>query len=426
MPARQPEPVGPLRRRTLLTATAAATVGAFVGPGRAGAGPLWYQQRFAATVAADPDIRAYLGAGQEFWYRPRQLLVLPADHGKVLTRLGTLGYAVTTGVPFGGLNRIVFVADVDIKLVVDDLRDPANWPASVPPVVQPHHVVFGYPNVMGNPDSAPGVAPAENAPKANAAGTGQLVGICDTGIWAQAAAYHAKWLEGAYTATPAEFDPLYLDDGTLALQAGHGTFIAGILRRTAPAIHFDPTVALSPSGIGDEESVCAAIAALSPAVTYINLSLGCYTQGNAPSMPMAHALATRPSMSVVVAAAGNATSARPTWPAAFPDVIGVAALSRNWRGALIPAPYSNHGGWVDLCAPGTWTSPYVTGSLEPPEEQPLEFAGWATWRGTSFAAPYVVGRIAAMVTADGVSPPAAATALRSGPVPFPGYGAAVT
>jgi subtilisin family serine protease len=80
---------------------------------------------------------------------------------------------------------------------------------------------------------------------------------------------------------------------------------------------------------------------------------------------------------------------------------------------------------VDVCAPGTWTSPYVTGSLEPPEERPLDFAGWATWQGTSFATPYVIGRIAALVTADGISPLAAAAVIKSGPVPFPGFGALV-
>jgi hypothetical protein len=55
----------------------------------------------------------------------------------------------------------------------------------------------------------------------------------------------------------------------------------------------------------------------------------------------------------------------------------------------------------------------------------LVFDGFATWQGTSFAVPYVIGRMAGLVTALGVSPQAAATALCAGPKPYAGYGAVV-
>jgi hypothetical protein len=421
-----PDPTSsPIRRRTLLTAATAGAVGAFLGAGRAQADPLWYQLSFAAMVAADPDIRAYSAAGQEFWYRPRQLLVAPADQGRVFARLTALGYPVTIGTPFAGVARLRFAIDVDVKALVDDLRDATNWLMTPPPAVQPHHVVFGYPNVMGNPGSAPVVAGEQGAPQPGRTGANLLAGICDTGIWSLAASRHPKWFGEAYEATPADFDPLYTDGSTLALQGGHGTFVAGVLRRTAPSIRFDPTVALSPDGIGDEESVCAALAALSSSVSFINLSLGTYTQDDLPSLPLSNAVAGRLPRSVVVAAAGNAASTRPTWPAALPDVVAVTALGRDRMGALVPAEYGNHGPWVDLCAPAEWTGPYVTGSLEPPEEQPLEFSGWASWQGTSFAVPYAIGRMAALVTGTGVTPSAAAAILRAQPAPFPGYGAVV-
>jgi hypothetical protein len=411
-----------IHRRTLLAGAVAGAVGALVGPGRARANPSWYPQAFAARVATDPAIGAYLTPAQEFWCRPRQLLVAPADLSRVLTRLGALGYTVTTGVPFAGVERVLFVANVNIRAVVDVLRNPANWPSSTPPEVQPHHVVFGYPNVMGSPDSPPAIAPSQRPSAPGDAGANLLVGICDTGIWAAAGATHPDWFGDSYNAAPADVDPLYSGDTTLALQGGHGTFIAGVLRRTAPAIRFDPKVALSPDGIGDEESVCAAIAALDPTVSFINLSLGCYTQGDRPSMPMLNTLA--PRTSVVVAAAGNAASTRPTWPAALPGVVAVAALQPS-RAGLVPASYSNHGTWVDLCARGDWTGPYVNGVLDPPEDPALSFVGWATWQGTSFAAPYAIGRMAALVTASGLAPDAAAAALTAGPTVFPGFGALV-
>jgi hypothetical protein len=181
-------------------------------------------------------------------------------------------------------------------------------------------------------------------------------------------------------------------------------------------------VALSPDGVGDEESVCAALDALDPAVSFINLSLGCHTQGDLPSMPLTNALAARPA--VVVAAAGNASTTRPTWPAALPAVVGVAALQPS-RSGLVPADYSNFGPWVDLCALGDWTGPYVSGVLDPPEDPALSFVGWARWQGTSFAVPYAIGRMAEMVTTTGVNPGTAAALLKAGPQVFPGFGALV-
>ncbi|MEK8106439.1 hypothetical protein NKG94_16680 [Micromonospora sp. M12] len=241
-------------------------------------------------MAADPNIRAHLTPGQEFWYRPRQLLVAPADLGRVMARLTNLGYVVATGAPFAGVARVMFRVNVDIKAIVDDLRNRANWAASVP-VVQPHHVVVGYPNIMGNPGDAPASLAVSVAPATGSTGSGQLVGICDTGIWADATKRHPLWFAGSYAAAPADIDELYQGNSTLALQAGHGTFIAGVLRRTAPSIMFDPAVALTPHGIGDEASVAAALASLNPTVSYVNLSLGCYTMGNVPSLPLANAIA---------------------------------------------------------------------------------------------------------------------------------------
>jgi hypothetical protein len=339
-----------------------------------------------------------------------------------MARLVTLGYAVTSGTPFAGVERVLFAVNVNIKAIVVDLRDPANWAPAPPPAVQPHHVVFGYPNIMGSPGSPPAVVPSQRPAPSGNAGANQLVGICDTGIWGAAQAAHPAWFGDSYNATAADLDPLYSGGTTLALQGGHGTFIAGVLRRAAPAVRFDPKVALKADGVGDEESVCAALDALDSAVSFINLSLGGYTQDDLPSMPMANALAARPA--VVVAAAGNASAPRPTWPAALPGVLAVAAL-RLGRSGLEVADYSNHGPWVDLCARGDWTGPYVSGMLDPPEDPALSFVGWARWQGTSFAVPYTIGRMAEIVTTNGVSPVEAAAQLTGGPQVFPGFGALV-
>jgi hypothetical protein len=312
---------------------------------------------------------------------------------------------------------------------VEDRRTPRPGGTPPVPVVQPPHVIAGCGNILGNPDVAPATLPSTPGPIPGPEGLGQLAGICDTGIWADAATVHPLWFAGSYNATPSDIDALYDGVGNLALQAGHGTFVAGVMRREAPSLNFDPAVALSPQGIGDEESVAAALASLDPSVSYVNLSLGCTTQDDVPSLPLANAIADlasdRPGGPVVVAAAGNAGSNRPTWPAALPGVIAVAALRRHAVLGLVPAGYSNYGNWVDLCAPGRHEGPYVVGNLVPPADPPLVFTGFAAWQGTSFATPYVVGRMAKMVTTLGISPQAAAALLCAGPKPFLGYGAVV-
>jgi subtilisin family serine protease len=90
----------------------------------------------------------------------------------------------------------------------------------------------------------------------------------------------------------------------------------------------------------------------------------------------------------VVAPAGNEKSHRPYWPAALPDVIGVAATKPKARQR---AWFSNWGDWCDCATPGQ--DVYST-FVRWPLEGPPRFDGWATWNGTSFAAPKVSAEIA--------------------------------
>ena len=422
------------RRLIVLTAMSAAAVplGAAWWPSSAAADEEAdaYQQAFERTLAEDQDVRLYGERGREFLYRPRQLLVADRDVKAVLERLRRDGHEVIVRGAFAGVTRLVFAREVDVPAIVAKLRDPEQWPGRPVPAVQPHHVLVGFGNIMGNPGSPPGPAgplPAPD-PKRAGEGAGVTVGVCDTGIWPDAGVYHPDWLGGSYLPEVDDEDALYLYDDVLALQGGHGTFVAGVVRQAAPGVRVDPEQALSPTGVGDEASVVAALGRLGSDVSIVNLSLGCFTQGDVPSLPLANAVAALPKGVIAVAAAGNAGTDRPAWPAALESVIAVAAVSPATGDAadpVVPAPYSGYGSWVDACALGLRVSTYVKGRLLLPGLPEREFDGFASWAGTSFATAHVAGWLATWMSSTGGDAEAARAALLAQPVWHPDFGVLV-
>ena len=108
----------------------------------------------------------------------------------------------------------------------------------------------------------------------------------------------------------------------------------------------------------------------------------------------------------VVAPAGNQNCIVPQYPAAFwtsyDNVVGVGSVDA-YGGR---SGFSNHGSWVACCTEGEdVSSTFVTRWHGPTEEEeqsgpyqgtrpPKVFNGWASWTGTSFAAPKVAGALA--------------------------------
>ena len=187
-------------------------------------------------------------------------------------------------------------------------------------------------------------------------------------------------------------------DNWLDPVAGHGTFIAGIVEQLAPGctIHVEHVV----SGLGDaiESDVIQKVldlAALgdSDRPDILSLSFGGTALEQAPALQTAIAKAQLTGI-VVVASAGNSATAEAQYPAAYDGVIAVGAVGPDG-----PTPWTNYGEWVNACAPGADLVSSFFAKFDGPEPRintvdPDKFEGWATWSGTSFAAPVVVAALA--------------------------------
>ncbi|MCO5993649.1 S8 family peptidase [Actinoallomurus rhizosphaericola] len=278
------------------------------------------------------------------------------------------------------------------------------------PAVAPNHLVHGQPMWWSGPAGAPRPAPASGAPVAD--GTARrtvTVAVLDTGLsphpWYSSAPWYAEQREEVTEVLDADLDY------TLDAQAGHGTFVAGVVLRRAPSARIRAKRVIGGDGVGDEFGVLHALAWLAGwgRAEVVNLSFGCHTYDDRPSPLVARAIAALGRRTVVVACAGNHASDRPFWPAALKNVIAVAALDGDERAA-----FSDHGPWVDACAPGVdvhscfvrfdGPRPRVAG------KDPDDFTGYAVWSGTSFAAPAVAGAIAALAAAEDL--PASVAAAR--------------
>jgi hypothetical protein len=282
---------------------------------------------------------------------------------------------------------------------------------------------------------APGSSPDPPVTQDRAAGAGVKVVVVDTG-W-DAAAAGLPWLRGVL----GDPEPAVSPGQPLPKYAGHGTFIAGIVRTQAPqaevvvraAFHVLGTQLEQLGLVFEKELVTALLAVLRddhPDV--INLSAGTFTdrvQGPKLLNRFQDRVLRRHKGVVLVAAAGNDNTRRPFWPACATWAVGVGALADDRR---TRASFSNFGRNADVYAPGQHLiSAFPSGTYvyqEPPKAgEQATFAGMASWSGTSFAAPVVAGRIAARMSANGENGQEAAAALlaESRTVALPGVGGVI-
>lgn len=159
--------------------------------------------------------------------------------------------------------------------------------------------------------------------------------------------------------------------------AGHGTFIAGLIALIAPGAKIMPIRAFSPDGVSDAFSVAQGIKyAVDHGASVINLSFG--TTEDSPVMHDAVAYARQRGVSLI-AAVGNENKGNdlaPQFPANWnTEVIGVAAIDLSDH----KASFSNYGSDVAVSALGVNLFSLYPELNDAPD--------YATWSGTSFAAP---------------------------------------
>ncbi len=254
---------------------------------------------------------------------------------------------------------------------------------------------------------------------------------------AAAAAY--EWQPGT-EAPPGAVSPLDQNgNGMLDALAGHANFVVGVVAQGCEYAELS-VESLSSSVIDNDTSIPGF-------VTEAEVARAWWEHRNAPIANIGFAFATLPNQPlavdsdpnvvngppswalqvvmnaignteehVVVAPAGNQNCTVPQYPAAFSlthqNVAGVGSVDASGNRST----FSNHGPWVNCCTTGEdvasafvdrWHGQTEEAELDPavPPHPLKTFAGWASWNGTSFAAPKVAAAIAELVATGTANSP---------------------
>lgn len=205
-------------------------------------------------------------------------------------------------------------------------------------------------------------------------GQDTVIAIIDSGVDPNHIDLQEKLTEG-YNAVD--------DNDDFTDQNGHGTHVAGIAAAVTNNIEgiagvswqskIMPVKALNENGEGSSYSVARGIYwAVDHGADVINMSLGDYNHSDLlyDAITYAHEQGV-----ILVSASGNDNTEQAMYPAAYPEVITVAAVDENKNRAF----FSNYGDHIDVSAPGEHIPSTYTDNQ------------YVVLSGTSMASPHVAG-----------------------------------
>lgn len=368
----------------LMASVFLASPASFASPPKAVAAPHSRQGLPAVDPAVPPP--ADISLQQD----PAQLAgaVSPGDRATVaVAKLDSSGQLVIRDTPVQGRDQAEAVIaraqddpaalSVGVTTQVTALAE-SSLPATPPVVTDPRRAEQWALDTLG----------AESAWRV-ATGGGQLIAVVDSGVKPDHPDLAGRVLPGIDYIRRSAGQPYV---GSAIDPLGHGTHVAGIIAAAAgngigiaglaPGATILPVRVLDSTGSGASSDVARGIIwAADHGATVINLSLGAdVDRADKPADPtMRTAVQYAVGKGIPVAAAagnerleGNA----PSYPAAYPEVIAVAATDR--RGS--PGWFSTSGAYVDLAAPGVDIL-----STFP--------SGYHSQEGTSMATPYVAAAL---------------------------------
>ena len=276
------------------------------------------------------------------------------------------------------------------------------------------------PWAIGNPDTfqlqwAPRVMRLTSAQRLST-GAGVRVAVLDTGIDPTHPLFAGRLLPG-FDFVDFDNDPTETSSGS-GNSRGHGTHVAGLVALVAPQAQIMPVRVLDNDGVGNAWVLAEALLwavdpdgnpATDDGAHVINLSLGSLSRTRIMAA-IGAILTCKPQIpddpiedrsdpgyaadaarcasgkgAVVVAAAGNDGSQQVNEYPASEGAYGLLAVgASHWQQTL--ASFSNSGSWIEIAAPGVGITSSMPGG------------NWASWSGTSMAAPLVSG-VAALLRA---------------------------
>jgi subtilisin family serine protease/uncharacterized protein YdeI (BOF family) len=309
---------------------------------------------------------------------------------------------LSTMLESAGIYLIGAPEGADLEQLVDDLDDDArllyaepNYITSVPQ--SDGHVIWAWSGgapVSGTfPQELVGQAPTQSldlpAVRPLSTGAGVVVAVLDTGVDFAHPNLAANLLDTGYDFVDDDAVPqdlrMNLDadgDGKTDENFGHGSHVAGAVLLAAPDAWVLPIRVLDSEGQGNTFILAEAIDyAVRAGAHIINLSLGMDVDSDLLDDAIEFA---EDADVLIVAAAGNANSDLPRFPAADDDVLGVASVGGDDR----KSPFTNWGSWIGVSAPGEAVVSAFPGDA------------YAAWSGTSMAAPLVAGQAALLKALD--------------------------